>query len=152
MDDLTLRSIRILAVKSVENPDWESSYRKICRWYSKEFSTPLKQVESLSEYDVLLTYFEETYQNMASSPVEEMKNRYKEIKTLLIKGEEIVKQEQVEIEQQDDAWAAEMAEEIKKQQEKDEQNQQSKIETEPNLIDVEDKFELQGESHYSNDL
>lgn len=147
MNDELLTSIRILAVSSVENPDWEVLYRKICRWYSREFSTPLKEVQSMSEYDVLLTYFEDKYQEMASSPIEDIKNNYEKIKISLVTGErEIIEQEKQE-EMEDEAWAQQMADELKKELEKNQQKQ-APTSNEPNLIDIEDKFELQGETDF----
>lgn len=150
MDDTTLRSIRILALNSVENPDWESSYRRICRWYSKEFSTPLKQVEDMSEFHVLLTYFEDKYQEMANSSSEDAKKNYDSIKEALLMKEEAVDRAEQQKEMEDEIWAAELAEEIKKEQEKDKQKQ-SDTANEPNLLDLEDRFELKGEDYYTEE-
>lgn len=150
MDDSTLRSIRILALNSVENPDWESSYRRICRWYSKEFSTPLKQVEDMSEFHVLLTYFEDKYQEMANSSAEDAKKNYDSIKEALLMKEETVEQAEQQKEMEDEIWAAQLAEEIKKEQEKDKQKQ-SDTANEPNLLDLEDRFELKGEDYYAEE-
>jgi hypothetical protein len=143
IDETTLRSIRILALNSVENPGWEDFYRKICRWYSREFSTPLKEVEKMSEFDVLLTYFEDKYEEMATSPVEEVKKNLEYIKEVLIFGEKILEEKESE----DDKWAAEMAEQLKHEQQKDKQKQ-SDIQNEPNLLNIEDRFDLITDDQY----
>lgn len=55
-------SLRILALEAVRgDSNWESQYRRVCRWYSKTFATPLHVVLDLDEVFVLQTYYEEIY-------------------------------------------------------------------------------------------
>lgn len=60
-------SLKLLALKAVIAPDGEAHYRSICRWYSKEFHTPLHTVEELPEDEVLQTYFESTYEDLSEN-------------------------------------------------------------------------------------
>lgn len=48
--------------KSELHPDEEYFIRRVCRWYSKTFSTPLHEVQGLPWNDVLLAFFEELYE------------------------------------------------------------------------------------------
>lgn len=57
-----LQSIQILALEAVLRPDWEATYRHICRWYSKTFATPLHTVEDLPTLEVLQHFFESHYE------------------------------------------------------------------------------------------
>lgn len=59
-----LQSLQILALDAVLSPDWEASYRHVCRWYSKEFSTPLHTVEDLPIIEVMTHYYEGCYEAM----------------------------------------------------------------------------------------
>lgn len=58
------KSIRISAAESVLDPDDEYIYRKICRWYSKTFHTPLVQVLVLDPEHVLTNYYESTMEDI----------------------------------------------------------------------------------------
>jgi len=58
-------ALRILALEAVRNSsDWSSQYRRVCRWYSKTFHTPLHTVIDLDEVFVLQTYYEEMYEGL----------------------------------------------------------------------------------------
>lgn len=63
------RSYQIQAAEVVLDPNEQYYYRKICRWYSKTFHTPLNQVELLPMDHVLTNYYEST---MESIPYNEL--------------------------------------------------------------------------------
>lgn len=65
-------ALKLLALRAVMNPDGEASFRSICRWYSTTFHTPLHLVDDLPEDDVLLAYFESTYEDMEEDKREEV--------------------------------------------------------------------------------
>ena len=65
-------ALKLLALRAVMKPDGEASYRSICRWYSTTFHTPLHLVDELPEDDVLLAYFESTYEDMEEDKREEV--------------------------------------------------------------------------------
>jgi hypothetical protein len=48
-------------------------YRRIFRWYSKAFSTPLHEVDALPLDDVLLAYWEERFEEMEDKDLEEIR-------------------------------------------------------------------------------
>lgn len=61
------RALRILALKEAlsEEPSYDYFIRKVFRWYSKTFSTPLHQVYELPLFDVMQAYYEDIYANLA---------------------------------------------------------------------------------------
>lgn len=67
---------------AVLRPNADYFERKVMRWYSKTFSTPLSEVEELPLEDVFLAYYEEQYADLGSTDREE------EIRQLLITEEE----------------------------------------------------------------
>ena len=117
-DDIT--SIQILALKSREKPTFESEIRKVMRWYSKEFSTPLAEVEKIDIHTLLLTRFEDYVQNL---PAEEY-NKYK--RKLLYA--DVIEQEETE----DDDWITKELEALAKAQ-SDLNEKNKKAATKPNL-------------------
>lgn len=56
------KHLKILALKSVVEPDEEYELRRIFRWYSKTFATPLHIVEEFSLEHVLTNYFESQFE------------------------------------------------------------------------------------------
>ncbi len=57
-------SVQLLALASIKKPDGNYFIRRICRWYSREFSTPLHEVEALPLDYVLQNYFESIYEEL----------------------------------------------------------------------------------------
>jgi hypothetical protein len=57
-------SLQLLAVRAVMKPDGEYRLRKIFRWYSTTFHTPLHLVDDLPLEDVLTAYYEQTCEEM----------------------------------------------------------------------------------------
>lgn len=64
-------SVRLVAFNSVVNPDDEYALRHIFRWYSKTFHTPLHQVCDIPLIDVLLAYYEESFEKMEEQELRE---------------------------------------------------------------------------------
>lgn len=67
MSDITIDyidAIRLKAMRAALDPDAAAWFRSVMRWYSKEFSTPLHQVEDLNVEDILVAYFEEHYSQL----------------------------------------------------------------------------------------
>lgn len=62
MNDLSFwQSVQLLAIEAIVAPDWEAFYRRVCRWYSQTFSTPLTEVYDLPTTWVLQNYYEQTW-------------------------------------------------------------------------------------------
>lgn len=103
------RSLQILALEAVEFQDAEAFYRKICRWYSKTFFTPLDSVEDLPMDKVLLTYYEEKFDELYNSTDEDSKYTYNEYRKQILNPDE-----DVQTANDDEAWALKEIEALKK--------------------------------------
>ena len=55
---------RILAMEAVRIPDWDAGYRRVCRYFSQNFSTPLAEVFDLPVPFVLQHFYEALYEGM----------------------------------------------------------------------------------------
>jgi primosomal protein N' len=64
--------LQIKAIDSIFNPTDTYFQRKICRWYSKEFSTPLKQVLSMHFEEVLTHYYENQFETIPNNDLIDM--------------------------------------------------------------------------------
>lgn len=64
--------LQLKALDSIFNPDDVYFQRKICRWYSKEFSTPLDQVMRSSFADILVHYYENQFENIPKNDLIDM--------------------------------------------------------------------------------
>lgn len=110
------KAIRIRAYRAVTGPlTRDYMYRRIMRWYSKTFATPLSAVEELPVEDVLQIYWEETYEEMDES------QRAEELATLLQTEEELREAQEEEDEFDVETWIIakqEAAKERKKQAKK----------------------------------
>lgn len=112
---IDLQTIQRTALYAVEKNEWEYQYRKICRWYSRTYSTPLDVVEYdlLPEY-VLQHYFEETIERLkdAASDMDakaEIIEKWTNFRDMIVQGFEATKQAEEQIQEEDDNWATELA-------------------------------------------
>lgn len=64
-------AVRVNAMAAARVPDWEASYRFVCRWYSKNYATPLTEVLELPMPFVLQHFYEEYYRNMDANELRE---------------------------------------------------------------------------------
>lgn len=124
-------AIRSIALRSFIDPDGEASLRRIFRWYSKNFSTPLAEVENLDLEHVLLNYFEAIYEEMEPPEIEAA------IAEVLESEEERKARQQVQkrIEASDDEFLKAAAEEAQKeaQKEKEKLENAKKLASTPSL-------------------
>ena len=152
----------------MEQPDYASFLRKCNRWYSEKFSTSLPDVEKLSEIDILRTWFEVKYEELAYSSDAAEREEYARIKEELIVGEKVLEQRTQQAQDSDDAWAQELIEGVKKDWENKDSKKVKKQQTpdkpvftepvkpptaepvkpptDPNLLALEESFSLPGES------
>lgn len=145
MKNSEIEAIQILALLSVEAPDKEAHFRKICRWYSREFYTPLHVViNELPFEEVLQHYYEQTFSTLHDSSNDKTKEKYNEIRASILYPDLIDKKEA-----DDDDWAEQMAKELNEIEEKEKEGSlQSAEDVEdqnPNLIDEDVNISVQGE-------
>jgi hypothetical protein len=65
------QQVRILALRNVRKGTIDYHIRRIFRWYSKTFNTPIAAVEELPFEDVLLAYYEDHFENLSESRITE---------------------------------------------------------------------------------
>lgn len=104
-----LKATRILAFRAVEKEDPEYLLRFIMRWYSREFYTPLHEVEEQPLDEVLNHFFECRYESMDEHEREE------EAELLRMTAEELEEKERREEEEAraDDEFEKQFQEEAK---------------------------------------
>jgi hypothetical protein len=134
---------------NVEREGVDFFYRRVCRWYSKSFHTPLHEVEQLPWKNILLAYFEERFYEMYNSPSEEVLQQYEQQREMLTMTEdELVEYFEAERdeEQQLANWEQELIEQVQKQDEAKKQAQQDQLlNTDlPGLADIPESFSLDG--------
>jgi hypothetical protein len=125
--------IQIIALANVDSPDSRAEYRRICRWYSTKFYTPLHVVEEDLPIQYVLThYYETVFSEKRDDP--ESAVDYENIKKAVIYKEtgEIDANEEA-----DDEWAAQVARELAELAEKEAKK--------PNLNDIQDMPNLDEE-------
>lgn len=71
LDEETLRAIKINAMMAIKKPDYSAFLRKIFRWYSKTFYTPLRDVEDMPIVEILTAYYEELYDKMEEADLKQ---------------------------------------------------------------------------------
>jgi hypothetical protein len=112
---MKLKDYQILALHATEKPDYGAFYRRVCRWYSKNFSTPLETVlNDLPEHDVLRHYFEDHYYELEqrAQSNDEAKKAYEELKNRILVDEKEIE----EIEVEDEEWEKEELSKIKQEE------------------------------------
>jgi len=119
MDNETFKAIRVIAFADALSPDYAFLYRRICRWYSREFSTSLATVKKLPDETVLQEWFEDQYDHMVTSPEASDRNLINETRVELLKTIKLDDGSTLEdkIEAEDDLWHKQMLEEIKRDEE-----------------------------------
>lgn len=111
--------IEQIALASVINPEYDAQYRRICRWFSKEFSTPLPEVEeNLETSYVLLHYFEHNFARLKESRDDSPAalSMWTDTYNRIIDPENYEASSAAE-DREDDEWAEEMKREIEAEEE-----------------------------------
>jgi len=139
----SLRNIQIKALLAIEEPNWESLYRHICREFSKEFHVPLFEViNDIPEEEILTHYYENLFSKLYNNPNPEAKDQWEKIREKIIKGDDVLADEEIQKEEEDDAWADEIANEIKKA------DQAQNAQENPNIINEEIDISIPGEDDF----
>jgi hypothetical protein len=94
--------IKNTAIADTKNPTFDSWYRSICRWFSREFSTPLKTVLDYPYEFVLQNYYEEQFYKLANGSEEE-KKIFEEVIEDAVRGS-VLDEEAEQVYLEDDEW------------------------------------------------
>ena len=85
--DLLLKEIQLGAMGAVVRRDYDSLIRHVSRWYSREFSTPLSEVEDIPLDDLFQAWYEDKYEEMSEE------DRLREIERLTLSDTEYYRQQ-----------------------------------------------------------
>jgi hypothetical protein len=116
-------------------------YRKIIRWYSNTFHTPLKQVETLDWYEILQHYYEHNYDQLNNN---DLVNLIKQTVPQLDKQEQDSFEEWIK-QVQEQANKEQALKEQKQSLDKASKDQSSKQEPPTNTPDIHRTFDLEEE-------
>jgi hypothetical protein len=108
---VNIDAIKTKALLAVIKPDMAASMRRIFRWYSKSFATPLHLIESLPLEDVLQAYFEDHFGNLEEPILEQ------EIAEMSLKPADRAAVEKAQ-EQADDDFANQIAAQVREAESK----------------------------------
>jgi hypothetical protein len=110
----TLKALRLIALSETQEGYYDVWYDSICRWYSRQFHTPLKQVEDMADEYVIRTYYRDVYWTLANGD-EKQKNIFAELVLDALKQEHPeYKAAMAAINADDDAYVRELEEEAKR--------------------------------------
>ena len=103
------RALRILALKEALSPEPSHDFflRKVFRWYSKTFSTPLHQVYDLPLFDIMQAWYEELYINLAEE--KESPDFHEELSNLSKTEDELEKEKLSKAKNEVEDWLFEKA-------------------------------------------
>jgi hypothetical protein len=103
-----IETIQIAALREKLQPTLDGGFRKIQRWFSQTFATPLETVESYPIEYVLLHYFEDRYESLKEHEIQDL------VKELILEPKE---RAQLEAQRaMEDEEFAKLTEELAKQQ------------------------------------
>lgn len=115
---MALNCVFDLKRKNPKTPDPEFFLRKVFRWYSKTFVTPLDEVEDLPLADVLRHFYEYHFEEMLEDQPGEKPGsgfrRLEQVRQDMLEDPEVLAARQRE-EDADDVLSYEMAEEMRQQ-------------------------------------
>ena len=98
MNSHLIRNLKLLAIHAVVEDTSDYALRKIMRWYSREFCTPLDAVESLPLEDILQHWFESQYEDREEADLQA------EIDRLLISEDKLTEMKREEDAEDADQW------------------------------------------------
>jgi len=110
IDDKLVRSLQILAIKAAEDPDAEDYYERICRWYSREFSTKLTEVREADPAHVMKVFYDDHFLSLKTGD-EHAEREYEKQKLMIIFPEEYKDSLKT-----DDDWVKKLEEEMTKEE------------------------------------
>jgi hypothetical protein len=104
-------AIRVQALLDVMDGGFEYHWRRICRWYSTTFHTPLIEVDGLPIEHILQNFFEHAFEQQSKA------ERRKLAITLTETPDEVKKRERVAKAKSDDAYLKRIQKQAKKEAE-----------------------------------
>lgn len=132
------KSLRAISLNNAIDRKFEAWYASICRWYSRNFYTPLPQVEEMNPNEVLRVYYEDSYWSLARNTDEDAQAALQaEIRSVLMLNDPKAAEEEAEAQLEDDAW---MEEELSKLRELHGNSQNPNLAGEMDIIEVNEEL------------
>jgi hypothetical protein len=99
-----LKALRVVALEQADSQSFPAWYNSVCRWYSREFHTPLHMVEEMPYEQVLKVYYEDSFWKLRTG-TEEQRAAFQEIiADALTQDHEETKAAAQEAEEENDSW------------------------------------------------
>jgi hypothetical protein len=99
-----INALRLIALQGADENSPDAWYKSKCRWYSREFHTPLEEVFNLPIEKVLTTFFEDLYWSLAHGN-DQSRMDFNQLVVDALKSESTSYQEEMtQIEAEDDEW------------------------------------------------
>ena len=137
LDFKSLKDLKIISIQEADEGTFEAFYASICRWYSREFSTPLPQVEDMSVETVLKTYYDDAFWNLSQNKTELGQKNWQELILSMIQAELPPTEEEITEEEEDDDWYQKELEAINEANKASETLESENPEENPNLLNIE---------------
>jgi len=99
-----LKALRVIALAQADSYTFDAWYKSICRWYSREFHTPLNKVEELSPEHVIRTHYEDLFWKLKTGDQTQRDAFEDMIDQILVEDSPEVQAEVQEAEADDDDW------------------------------------------------
>lgn len=137
MNNDLFKAAQIRALRAVENPTFEDTFKRIQRWYSTTYHVDITKIDTVPDEEILQAWFEERFRALKDSPDEKIQEEWTVLKRSILFEKEVQT-----VEDEDAEWERQMIEEIKAQNAIQEPE---KPKESPNLIsDTPDQMELSG--------
>lgn len=110
MNSALFLAAQVRALKAVESPSYEDTFRRIQRWYSEKYHVDITRMDTIPDEEVLQAWFEDRFLALKNSPDEKANEEYETLKRSILHRDDEAKEES-----EDDDWERKMLEEIRQQ-------------------------------------
>lgn len=118
-----LKSLRIISLAEADDQTLSAWHKSLCRWYSREFHTPLHLVLEMPAETIFTVYYEDMFWNLKTGSEKQQEALNEIIATVLSEEDPNIQIEEQNEEQEDDVWYQEELEALdKKLGQKDDQS------------------------------
>lgn len=104
ISNVILRNIRLIALENSYSNSIEWFVEKACRYYSKTYNTPLKDVRSMNPLEVVQVFMEDDVMNLSPEEYQEAKSKLVKPHRPMLDPEQFIEDEEEEL--SDDEWVA----------------------------------------------
>jgi hypothetical protein len=99
-----LKHLRVIALVEASEQGYEAWYANLCRWYSREFNTPLPEVENMADEKVIKTYYDDTFWRLSTGGEKQVEAFDEIVDSTLIESHPETQSFEEQVEEEDDDW------------------------------------------------